>query len=71
MLVTTALYLTSSVCLQGIFSRWIIFSNPDNIKKIYTVDWEDRPGNPDLIYRSQEHWQAVTVSYHHALLSNQ
>lgn len=48
--------------LQGVFTKKIILSDPENIRKIYLVNWDDSSGNPDLAYRSREHWQSVTVS---------
>lgn len=49
-------------CLQGVFTKQTILSDPDNIRKIYFVDWDDQPGNTDMRYRTRDHWQSITVS---------
>lgn len=56
--------------LQGVFTKRTILSDPENIRQHYSVDWEDRPGNTDMVYRNKEHWQSVTVSPPAPLLSS-
>ena len=54
---------------QGVFTKRTILSDPENIRRHYSVDWEDRPGNTDMVYRNKEHWHSVTVSALEPLLS--
>ena len=49
--------------VQGQFIKGTILNNSDNLRKLYMVNidpenWDDG----DLLYRTPEHWQAVTVS---------
>ena len=48
---------------QGLFIKGSVLSNADSLRKLYMVNinpeaWDDS----DLLYRTPEHWQAVTVS---------
>ncbi len=45
--------------------RGTVLSNADNLRKLYMVNmnpeaWDEN----ELLYRSPQHWQAVTVSTH-------
>lgn len=63
------LAMKSCPCRQGVFTKRTILSDPDNIRKIFSVNWDDQPGNTDLQYRDRKHWQSITVSTHYALLA--
>lgn len=48
---------------QGNLLKYHCLDNPENYKKLLMVDLEQPAWDaPDLIYRTQDHWQAVTVS---------
>ena len=51
--------------VQAHFMRGTVLSNADNLRKLYMVNlnpeaWDEN----ELLYRSPQHWQAVTVSTH-------
>jgi hypothetical protein len=51
--------------VQAHFMRGTVLNNADNLRKLYMVNmnpeaWDEN----EMLYRSPQHWQAVTVSTH-------